>query len=81
MTFNLFQDHEGPEGEQMYSSTLSSTSVLNGGGWPTPLPGPFTSWKEPSTHETGDWVGPRVGLDMCEKSRSRRDSIPGLFSP
>jgi len=25
--------HEGPEGEQMYSSTLPSTSELDGGGW------------------------------------------------
>ena len=25
--------HEGPEGEQIYSSTLPSTSVLNGFGW------------------------------------------------
>ena len=25
--------HEGPEGEQRYSSTLSLISVLDGGGW------------------------------------------------
>jgi hypothetical protein len=25
--------HEGPEGEHMYSSTLPSTLVLDGGGW------------------------------------------------
>ena len=25
--------HEGPEGKQMYSSTLPSTSTLDGGGW------------------------------------------------
>ena len=34
--------HEGPEGEQMYSSTLPSTSALDGGGWATPLPSRFT---------------------------------------
>ena len=34
--------HEGPEGEQMYSSTLPSTSALDGGGWSTPRPGSFT---------------------------------------
>jgi hypothetical protein len=26
-------------------------------------------------------VGPRVGLDVCEKSRLHRDSIPGPSSP
>ena len=30
--------HEGPEGEQMYSSTLSLISALDGGGWSTPRP-------------------------------------------
>ena len=39
--------HEGPEGEQMYSSTLPSTSALDGGGWSTPRPGPFTPGKDP----------------------------------
>ena len=34
--------HEDPEGEQMYSSTLPSTSTLDGGGWSTPRSGRFT---------------------------------------
>jgi hypothetical protein len=34
--------------------------------------------ERPGTHCTGGWVGPRAGLDMCRKSRSYRDSIPGL---
>ena len=38
--------HEGPEGEQMYSSTLS-TSVLDGGGWSAPRLGHFTPAKDP----------------------------------
>jgi hypothetical protein len=29
-------DHDDPEGEQRYSSTLSLTSALDGGGWSTP---------------------------------------------
>ena len=33
--------HEGPEGEQRYSSTLSLTSALDGGGWSTPRPRHF----------------------------------------
>ena len=39
--------HEGPEGGQMYSSTLPSTSALVGGGWLTPRPGRFTAGKDP----------------------------------
>jgi hypothetical protein len=39
--------HEGPEGEQMYSSTLTSTSALDGSGWSTPLPGHFTHGHTP----------------------------------
>ena len=38
--------HEDPEGEQMYSCTLPSTSALDGSGWSTPRPGRFTSGKE-----------------------------------
>ena len=38
--------HEGPEGEQRYSSTLSLTSALDGGGWPMSSPGRFTPGKE-----------------------------------
>jgi hypothetical protein len=40
-------DHEGREGEQMYSSTLPSTSALNVSGWSTPRPGHFTPGKDP----------------------------------
>ena len=40
-------------------------------GWgvsvtPRPL---FTPGKNPDTHCTGGWVGPRAGLDRCRKSR------------
>ena len=38
--------HEGPEGEQMYSSTLPATSALDGGGWSTPRPGRTTPGKK-----------------------------------
>jgi hypothetical protein len=34
--------HEGREGEQRYSPTLSLTLVLDGGGWLTSRPGRFT---------------------------------------
>ena len=39
--------HEEPEGEQMYSSTLPSTSALDGGGWSAPRLGRFTPGKYP----------------------------------
>jgi len=31
--------YKGPEGEQIYSSTIPSTSALDGGGWSIPCPG------------------------------------------
>ena len=53
--FSLRTGHEGPEEEQMYSSTLPSTSALDGGGWSKPRPGRITPGKEPETivKETG----------------------------
>ena len=38
---------EGPEGEQMYGSTLPSTPALDEGGWSTSRPGRFTPGKDP----------------------------------
>ena len=38
--------HEGPDGEERYSSTISLTSALDGHGWLTPRPGRFTLGKE-----------------------------------
>jgi len=40
-------DQEGPEGDQMYSSTLPSTSALDGGEWSKPRPVRFTPGKDP----------------------------------
>jgi hypothetical protein len=37
--------------------------------------------KRPGTHGIEGWVGPRAGLDGCEKSRPHRDSILRPFSP
>ena len=69
--------YERPEGKMRYSSTLSLTSSLDGGGWSTPRSGRCTHGKRPDTHCKGCWVGPRVGLDGCGKFRSHRDSIRG----
>ena len=38
----------GLEGKYSYSSTLSVTSALEGGGWLTPRPGRFTPGKTPA---------------------------------
>ena len=62
-------DHKVPEGEQMYSSTLPSTLVLDKGGQVNAMPQPLYSWGRPDTHCIGGWVGPRAGLDGCRKSR------------
>jgi hypothetical protein len=43
-------------------------------GWVvSTTPRPLYPRKRSDTHCTGGWVGPRAGLDVCEKSFSRRD--------
>ena len=37
--------------------------------------------KRTGTHFIGGWLGPRVSLDGCGKSRFHRDSIPGPSIP
>jgi hypothetical protein len=32
-------------------------------------PGRSLPWERPSTYCTGGWLGPRAGLDRCEKFR------------
>jgi hypothetical protein len=60
--------HEGPEGEQRYSSTLSLTSALC--GWVVnATPRPLYARERSGIQCIGDWVGPRTGLDGCGKSR------------
>jgi hypothetical protein len=39
--------HKGPQGEKVYSSTLSLTLALDRGGWSMPCPSHFTSGKDP----------------------------------
>jgi len=36
--------------------------------------------KKTDKHCTGDWVGPRAGLNMYGNLAPHRDSIPGLRS-
>jgi hypothetical protein len=46
-----------------------STSALDGSEWLASRPCRFTPGgkRQPGTHWTGSWVGPRVGLDAVEK--------------
>jgi hypothetical protein len=67
--------HEGPEGEQRYTSTLSLTSALYGGGWLTPRLGRFTSGKE-TRHPLYRRKAGLQGLYLAP----HRDSTPGPSS-
>ena len=53
----------------MYSSTLPSTSALDGGWVVSTTPRPLYPLERPGTRSTGGWVGPIIGLDGCGKSR------------
>jgi hypothetical protein len=57
-------DHESPEVEYRYSSTLTLTSALDGGGWSTPCPGRFIPGKDqvPIVQEAG-WAPGTVWKD------------------
>ena len=48
-----------------YSSTLSLTSALDGGGMggQRHTPATLPPGNRPGTHCIGGWVGPRAGLD------------------
>ena len=73
--------HQVPEEEQMYSSTLSSTSALDGGGWSTPIPGRFIPGKDPVpiVQEAGWAPGPV--WTGAENLAPHRDWIPVPSSP
>jgi hypothetical protein len=52
-------------------------------GWVvSTMPRPLYPRERPGTHCIGGWVGPRAGLDVCEKSSPHRDfffACPGFF--
>jgi hypothetical protein len=55
------------------------TSALGGGVWLTSRPGRFTPQKR-TLVSTGDWMGPRPGLDVSEK-RKRPFVLTGIRTP
>jgi len=73
--------NKGPEGEQIYSSTLPSTLASEGGRVVNAMLRPLYPQERPGTHCIGGWVGSRAGLDGCGKSSPHWDSIPGPSSP
>jgi hypothetical protein len=73
--------HEGPTGGGEVELYSFSTSALGEGGWVSTTPRPLYPQEITGTHCIRGWVGPRAGLDVCEKSRPPRDSIPGPSSP
>jgi hypothetical protein len=79
--FHPVTGHEGPEGEQMYSSTLPLTSALDGVGGQhhalAALP-PGKTWY-PLYRRLGG--GPRAGLDGCGKSRPPPGFDPRTVQP
>jgi hypothetical protein len=56
---------EGPEAEYSYSSTLSLTLALHGGGWSPHASATLPPGKRHDTHCIGGWVSPRADLDGC----------------
>jgi hypothetical protein len=69
--------HEGQEREWKYIALLclSPRRSMRAGGQHH-APAALTPGKILGTKCTRGWVGPRVGLDKCGKSRPYRDSIP-----
>ena len=69
--------HEGPEGEQMYSFTLSLTSALDRGGWSTTRT--LYHRENPGTHwiEVGWTPGPvRTCAENLARTRIRSSDPP-----
>jgi hypothetical protein len=55
-------------------TALSLTSALDGGRVRRHAPAALPPEKGPRTHCTGVWMSSSVGLDVCVKFRSQRDS-------
>ena len=53
----------------MYSSTLSLTSALLMGCVVSAMFRLLYPWERPGTQCIGGWMGPKTGLEECEKSR------------
>ena len=83
-------DHEGPDVEYRYGSTLSLTSALDGGGWSTRPPGQLNPGKDAlPVIQVAGWapgpLSPLTGIrspDPLARSESvYRLSYRGTLSP
>lgn len=75
------RSHEGPKGEQRYTSTVSLTSKLDGVDDQCNAPATLSQERRPRTHCTGGWLSSKASLDGCRISRLHQDLIPRLFNP
>jgi hypothetical protein len=76
-TPNRLESPEGVRGLVLHSLDLGARRI-----WVVSITSrPLYRRERPGTHRTGGWVGPRAGLDMCEKSRPYWNWIPGQSSP
>jgi len=73
---SLFPGSNLERAASRYSSTLSLTSVLDGGWVVIAMLRPFYVREWPGTHCTGRWVGFTTVRTECGKSRTHRESIP-----
>jgi hypothetical protein len=74
---NRLESPEGGRGIALHSLDLGARR-----GWKVKTtPRPLYPREIPGTHGTGGWVGPRAGLEVGEKYRPCRDSIPGPSTP
>jgi hypothetical protein len=76
--------HQGPRGGieiQRYSIVLLILDLGARRRWVvSTTPRPLYPREKPGTQCTGGWVSLRAGLNVCEKSRPHRVSIPGPSS-
>jgi hypothetical protein len=73
--------HKGPRGGVDRGVALLILDLCARRGWVvSTTPRPLYPRERPGTHCAGGWVGPRAGLDVCEKFCPHWDSIYGPSS-
>jgi hypothetical protein len=77
----LEQAMKAHRGLDIYASTFSLTSALDGIGGQLHVPASLPPGKRCGTHRIGGWMGIRAGLNGRRKSRLSRDSIHRPSSP
>jgi hypothetical protein len=82
ITFRPTTNPEDSYGDRCIALLVRDLGARTGGGGVvSTTPRPLYPRERPGTHCTEGWVGPRAGLDVCEKSRPHRNSITGPSSP